>query len=505
MPRVSRPRGTRPSAAAAIALVTCLALFSPGCGSGERCMSGTPDAEDDPSEEPAGCGECDDGDPCTTDSCDEETYSCTHALLDADGDGHIAERAPDGTLCGGDDCDDARADIHPGATDTCDDGVDADCDGFAGGLSTIGPEVRLSIDDSRDSTGPALAWSGNILGVAWTDTRDGNEEVYFTRVDSSGAEIGEETRITDSWGTSGVASVAWTGSEFGIAWADRRTGSTLVTGLRKVGEDGIMIGEEVLVPAAAWGSLAWTGRGWGAAALALDETDYLRKVYLSVLGEDCGVEAVTVLASVAYSGEWLSFSTPSMVWTGSELGVLWGEDRDAPHAYYDDRLMFDTVAEDGGVTGDAVQLLWDTSGTMDAGTIGLAWTGSEYGMVWGGTHLSFARVSASGEMGVTTAIAGGDDQTNRYTEIRWTGSEFGILWNSVQWLPPPGGSVNRLLLARLEPDGGLLEPPILVNDPSFGYWGHAVAWMGNAYGIAWTDLRSEPAKEIYLRLVIPCP
>jgi formylglycine-generating enzyme required for sulfatase activity len=43
-------------------------------------------------------------------------------VCDADGDGHLSNE------CGGEDCDDARADVHPGATDICD-GDDNDCDG----------------------------------------------------------------------------------------------------------------------------------------------------------------------------------------------------------------------------------------------------------------------------------------------------------------------------------------------------------------------------------------
>lgn len=72
---------------------------------------------------------CDDGDPCTMD----ETCNggiCRGAPLDADGDGYGPED------CGGDDCDDGRAEVNPGASEgaaqepECHDGRDNDCDGL---------------------------------------------------------------------------------------------------------------------------------------------------------------------------------------------------------------------------------------------------------------------------------------------------------------------------------------------------------------------------------------
>lgn len=49
------------------------------------------------------------------------------ADCDRDRDGHRAR------ACGGDDCDDTRGDVHPGASEWCD-GVDGDCDGVADAL-----------------------------------------------------------------------------------------------------------------------------------------------------------------------------------------------------------------------------------------------------------------------------------------------------------------------------------------------------------------------------------
>ncbi len=66
---------------------------------------------------------CDDGDPCTSDFCDERSRSCVFEpdRVDADGDGFPA------AMCGGDDCDDTRPDVNPAMRELCDDGVDNDC------------------------------------------------------------------------------------------------------------------------------------------------------------------------------------------------------------------------------------------------------------------------------------------------------------------------------------------------------------------------------------------
>jgi hypothetical protein len=56
---------------------------------------------------------------------------------DADGDLYgnpaapsVANTQPTGTVANAGDCDDAAANVHPGATETADNGVDEDCDGF---------------------------------------------------------------------------------------------------------------------------------------------------------------------------------------------------------------------------------------------------------------------------------------------------------------------------------------------------------------------------------------
>lgn len=99
------------------------------CRVGVGCVAGTPPT-------------CDDGLACSIDSCEPTAAggagACVHVGPDADGD-----TARD-VACGGTDCDDRSAAIHPGADEVCD-GVDQDCSGYpddaAGACSGCTPAV----------------------------------------------------------------------------------------------------------------------------------------------------------------------------------------------------------------------------------------------------------------------------------------------------------------------------------------------------------------------------
>ncbi len=114
---------------------------------------------------------CDDSNPCTDNDCDPAT-GCFYPPNDAntcnDGsDCTVNDRCFDGQcvgdirdrdsdtygdeLCGGDDCDDTDASIHPGAPEICGDDIDNDCDHLAdegcSGCSVIDPNAELIVDN----------------------------------------------------------------------------------------------------------------------------------------------------------------------------------------------------------------------------------------------------------------------------------------------------------------------------------------------------------------------
>src|SRR5262249_9019669 len=95
---------------------------------------------------------CDDGDPCTVDRCDEPAGRPHRDLrVDADRDGYDVRVAID---CG-DDCDDARADVHPGATEVCN-GVDDDCNGLVdegARYAPVGGVVPVATSPAMEASG----------------------------------------------------------------------------------------------------------------------------------------------------------------------------------------------------------------------------------------------------------------------------------------------------------------------------------------------------------------
>lgn len=246
--------------------------------------------------------DCDDNDPCTTDTCDAETGLCAYgpSTFDLDGDGFNAPlpgTSPGADGSCGDDCNDASADAFPGNTEICD-GVDNDCNGIvddgamfipstpatqisSDGIAPAGPgglaysgsgylsvytgttagfdmyqtaltptgEKTAPIEEkftfqNADSAGGPIVWVGDRYGIAWQDRRDGNYEAYFAILKEDGTKATADTRLSFAPGFSVNVSLAWNGTEFIVAWQDDRNGPFTIYGQR-VSVDGVPIGSNV--------------------------------------------------------------------------------------------------------------------------------------------------------------------------------------------------------------------------------------------------------------------
>ncbi|NOZ87548.1 MAG: hypothetical protein GXP49_15030 [Deltaproteobacteria bacterium] len=111
--------------------------------------------------------------------CDNKDLACSCPDNDSDGHKDFA--------CGGDDCDDTRADIHPGATEICGDFVDQDCDGKD--LACKSDEIEM-IGDIALGQSIYADMKGDSAGHGYGFTGYNSTEVTVLLITTNGLKAG---------------------------------------------------------------------------------------------------------------------------------------------------------------------------------------------------------------------------------------------------------------------------------------------------------------------------
>ena len=83
-------------------------------------------------------------------------------------------------------------------------------------------EVELTTRAKGDVGSVAMAWAGDGWLVAWVDGRDGNGEVYATKIDRDLSRVAREERITNAPGDAGDVTLAAHDGVAWLAWSDPR-------------------------------------------------------------------------------------------------------------------------------------------------------------------------------------------------------------------------------------------------------------------------------------------
>ncbi len=72
---------------------------------------------------------------------------------------------------------------------------------------------------------PTIAWSGKNYAIAYSDKRDATDQIYLAKLSSDGTMVGLDQKVSCGTAVANSPNLSWNGSAFGLAWSDQRDGN----------------------------------------------------------------------------------------------------------------------------------------------------------------------------------------------------------------------------------------------------------------------------------------
>ncbi len=427
---------------------------------------------------------CDDGDPCTEDFCDEEAGgACSFEplpLVDADGDGFF-----EAGLCG-DDCDDTRADVFPGSSESCN-GLDDDCDlrvDEGADYEPSGMESRLTNSLPPSSRG-APVWSPQTetWGVTFSDGSSSGTSAFFVQLAPDGTPIASATELTPALGDAFAPRMVWGNEEYAVAWEDRRDrvweiyfnrltaeGEKLGPDVRITRTDDWSINPDVLFTGGEF-VVAW--QDWRHRTFAPDNFE----IYLAFLD----TEGAMIGSEIRLTDDRAASESPRMAMGENEIGITFLDTREGEPAVFFMRvsLLGEVLQEPVRVSPGGTSAVFPTIAFFE-GAYALTW---QQETVRGDMDILGALVE-SGTPGMPITLVGGESWS-RAPEILVSGESVLVVYGDDRvgffdiWFSRFDGRFSRLGTDTRASFGGSdsLSPAIGIG--------------GGNIGVVFEDLRDE--------------
>jgi hypothetical protein len=247
---------------------------------------------------------------------------------------------------------------------------------------------------------PQGAWSGSQIGFVHAHAAGTRDNVYFSRLDSTGALVaGSEVAIAPVAEEQGSAIIAWdpVDHRWGVAWREYN-------------------------PA----------------------PESLRFVLVDAAGTVISSSASTV-NTVSSGNHFLAGR--GLIWNGSQFALAWSE-----HGVSSGAVKLAEIGTDGQPVAASLTPVW--TGNF-AGAPTVTWNGSGYGIAWAGggngAHGYFARVAAGGGLVANSQVDLGSAIVEP-TFVVWDGTDYRLVWSKVV-----GFEQQQLLTARIDAAGSMLS------------------------------------------------
>lgn len=230
-----------------------------------------------------------------------------------------------------------------------------------------------------ESLNPDVVWTGSEFGVVWDDVKGKNRDIYFRRLASDGTPLGQAVRVTSDASLQELASITWDGTDYGIAWTDERDGNREIYA-RLVDATGSPVGGEVRITTAAGVSERPVIRALKSGDFGIAWQDARSGTDAIWYGRWMGPGYAAPAGVIVNVGN-AAARDPSLTTTGQEMLVAWQDSRNGAAEVYLRRLDADgatlspEVRMTTGASVSALSTAWHGSGT------GIAYIGSESGAV----------------------------------------------------------------------------------------------------------------------------
>lgn len=340
----------------------------------------------------------------------------------------------------------------------------------------LGIDVATSAGDQH---APAVTWDGTNALIAYEDTRNGNSDIYASRVSPAGALLdGAGLQVYQGAGAQTEPAAGFTGTTFVVAWKDERGPSADIYASR-VSTTGIAMdttGIAVAVGAGAQASPAVAKADTNVVVAYRDASDGTFKARRLNSSGTLLDNLPATLATAASGG------SPSLAYSSTNGLLAWDEQGDGdvvrarqvtPALATPAMPMLVSTAPN---TQSAPAIAWGSSGAL------VVWTDfrGTNADVYGARLAPVGTVLDPAGIAIATSAAPEDRAA-----VAWNGTAFLVAWQR------GAGSGPDIEAARVSAAGALLDTtPLAVSSATGAQTEPAVTAMGTGFLVAWTDGRA---------------
>ena len=351
---------------------------------------------------------------------------------------------------------------------------------------TLVNDARLTSADSFRSHDPSLGVdsAGNVH-IAWMDERDGNWDIYYTKLDNDGNALANDIRLTSANIRSVVPRLEVDGSDnIHIVWHDQRDGNDEIY-YTKLDNDGNTIVDDR--------RLTYDSRFSAAVVLGVDNTDNVHAVWYdqrNVIGEiyytkldNSGNTIVDDrrLTSVSAESDWPILGLDN----SGNVHIVWSDMRDGNWEIYYTKLdnNGNTIVDDRRLTNDnAISYNGHPKlGVDSTGNVHIAWMDERDGN-W---EIYYTKLDNNGNTVV-------DDRRLTYdsSDSQFSSLVVDISGNiHITWVDDRDANYE-IYYTKLDNDGNtLVEDTRLTIDSASSYHPSLEVDISGDIHVAWSDTR----------------